>query len=142
MERDEDEETLKKLVPKRFWRWGKIFGKNTSMKNQRPRHRVEGKIYTKKGKDILTVQRGERGGTSICRRPAKKRIYSPFQVTPNVTSTLCSKEGWHMENGAGLLTYKSVDNKEWVSLTSHYRHTGWSKKEEGVYKAGPEVGIQ
>jgi len=27
VERDEDEETLKKLVPKRFWRWGKMFGK-------------------------------------------------------------------------------------------------------------------
>jgi len=27
VERDEDEETLKKLVSKRFWRWGKVFGK-------------------------------------------------------------------------------------------------------------------
>jgi len=30
VERDEDEETLKKLVPKRFWRWGKVFGKKKS----------------------------------------------------------------------------------------------------------------
>ena len=27
VERDEDKETLKKLVSKRFWRWGKVFGK-------------------------------------------------------------------------------------------------------------------
>jgi len=27
VERDKDKETLKKLVPKRFWRWGKVFGK-------------------------------------------------------------------------------------------------------------------
>ena len=27
VERDEDKEMLKKLVPKRFWRWGKIFRK-------------------------------------------------------------------------------------------------------------------
>ena len=27
VERDEDEKTLKKLVPKRFWRWGKVFEK-------------------------------------------------------------------------------------------------------------------
>ena len=27
VERDEDEKTLKKLVPKRFWKWGKIFRK-------------------------------------------------------------------------------------------------------------------
>jgi len=26
VERDKDKEMLKKLVPKRFWRWGKVFG--------------------------------------------------------------------------------------------------------------------
>ena len=46
------------------------------------------------------------------------------------------------KNGAGLSTYKSVDNKEWVSFTPHHRYTGWSRKEEGVHKAGPKVGIQ
>jgi len=30
MERDKDKETLKKLVPKRFWRWEKVFGKKKS----------------------------------------------------------------------------------------------------------------
>jgi len=30
VERDEDKETLKKLVPKRFWRWRKVFGKKKS----------------------------------------------------------------------------------------------------------------
>jgi len=30
MKRDEDEETLKKLVPKRFWKWKKVFGKRES----------------------------------------------------------------------------------------------------------------
>jgi len=29
-EEDEDEETLRKLVPKRFWRWKKVFGKKES----------------------------------------------------------------------------------------------------------------
>jgi len=29
-ERDEDEEVLKKLVPKRFWRWKKVFRKKKS----------------------------------------------------------------------------------------------------------------
>jgi len=27
IEKDEDEETLRKLVPKRFWKWKKVFGK-------------------------------------------------------------------------------------------------------------------
>ena len=47
-----------------------------------------------------------------------------------------------MENGVELLIYKSVDDKEWVSLTPYCRHAEWGRKEEGVYKAGPEVGIQ
>jgi len=29
-----------------------------------------------------------------------------------------------MENGAGLSTHKSIDNKEWVFFTSHRRYTG------------------
>ena len=122
--------------------WKKEVGKNTSMKNLEPCYRVEGRIYTKKGKGILTVQRGKGGGASICRRLAKKRIHPTFQVTPNITSTLCSKEGWYTENGTGLSTHKSVDDKEWISLIPYCRYTGWNRKEEGVYKAGPEIGIQ
>ena len=30
IEKDEDEETLRKLVPKRFWKWKKVFGKRKS----------------------------------------------------------------------------------------------------------------
>jgi len=30
IEKDEDKETLRKLVPKRFWRWKKVFGKRES----------------------------------------------------------------------------------------------------------------
>jgi len=30
MEKDEDEEVLKKLVPRRFWKWKKVFGKKKS----------------------------------------------------------------------------------------------------------------
>jgi len=63
------------------------------MKNLELRYRIEGSIYTKKGKGILTVQGEKGGGASICRRLAKERIYLPFQVTPNITSTLCSKKG-------------------------------------------------
>jgi len=122
--------------------WEKEVGKNASTKNLGPCYGVEGRIYTKKGKGILTVQGRKGGGASVCRRLAKERIHPPFQVTPNVTSTLCSKEGWHTENGTGLSTYKSVDNKEWVSFTPHCRHTGWGRKVEGVYKTGPKVGIQ
>ena len=67
--------------------------KNTSTKNLGLCHRVEERIYTEKEKGILTVQGEKGGGASICRRPTKERIHLPFQVTPNITSTLCSKEG-------------------------------------------------
>ena len=30
IEKDEDEEVLKKLVPRRFWKWKKVFGKKES----------------------------------------------------------------------------------------------------------------
>ena len=30
VEKDEDEEVLKRLVPKRFWKWKKVFGKKES----------------------------------------------------------------------------------------------------------------
>jgi len=73
--------------------WKKEVRKNTSTKNLGPCHRVEGRIYTKKGKGILIVQGEKRGGTSVCRRLAKERIHPTIQVTPNVTSTLRSKEG-------------------------------------------------
>jgi len=72
--------------------WKKEIRKDASTKNLGLCHRVEGRIYTKKGKGILTVQEGKRGGTSICRRLAKERIHPTFQVTPNVTSTFHSKE--------------------------------------------------
>ena len=104
--------------------WKKEVGKDASTKNLGLCHRVKGRIYTEKGKGVLTVQREKEGGTSICRKPAKERIHLTVQVTPNVTSILHSKERWHTENGAGLLTHKSVDDKEWVPLTSYCGHTG------------------
>ena len=73
--------------------WKKEVRKDTSTKNLGPCHRVEGRIYTKKGKGILIVQGEKRGGTSVCRRLAKERIYLTIQVIPNITSTLRSKEG-------------------------------------------------
>ena len=120
----------------------KEVGKNASAKDLGLCHRIERGVYAKKGKGILIVKGGKGRSTSICGRLVEERIYLVFQVAPNITSTLCGKKEWHIENSAGLLTYKSVDNKEWISFTPHCRHTGWSRKEEGVHEAGPEVEIQ
>jgi len=46
-----------------------------------------------------------------------------------------------MKDGTRLPSYKSMNNKEWIPFTSYCRYTGWSRKEEGVYKTESEVGI-
>jgi len=80
VEKDKDEEILRKLVSRRFWRWKKVFGKRESERIpvQKSCNRVERRIYAKKGEGILTVK-GEKGeSASICGRLVEKGIYSPF----------------------------------------------------------------
>jgi len=72
--------------------WKKEVRKNTSVKDLGPCHRIEKGVYTKKGKDILIVERGKGRSTGICRGSVKEKIYLTFQVAPNVTSTLCGKK--------------------------------------------------
>ena len=122
--------------------WKKEVEKNASAKDLGPCYRVERRVHTKKRKDILIVERRKGRSTSIYRGSVEERIYPTFQVIPNVTSTLCGKKGWYIKNGTGLLTYKSVDNKEWIFLIPHCQHTGWSREEEGVYEARPKIEIQ
>ena len=122
--------------------WKKGVGKDAGAKNLGPCHRAKRRVYAKKEKGILTIERRKRGSTEIHRRPIEERIHPTLQITPNITSTLCGKKGWHMEDGAGLLTLKPVDNKEWIPSTPHCRYIGWCRKEEGVYKIRLEMGIQ
>ena len=121
--------------------WKKGVRENTSVKDLGPCYRIERKVHTKKRKGVL-VEREKGGSIGICRGSVEERIYSTFQVTPNITSILCGKKGWHTKNGTRLLIHKPVDNKEWVSLIPHRRYTGWSRKEKGVHKARSEMRIQ
>jgi len=73
--------------------WKKGVRENASVKDLGPCHRIERGIHTKKGKGILLIKEEKGGNTGICGRSVKKRIYPTFQVTPNITSTLCSKKG-------------------------------------------------
>jgi len=64
VERDKDKETLKKMVPKRFWRWGKVFGKKKSERMPVQKtwdHAIELKkgFTPKKGK-VYSLSREER----------------------------------------------------------------------------------
>jgi len=64
VERDEDEETLKKLVPKRFWRWGKVFRKRKSKRIPVQKtwdHAIElKKGFTPKKRKVYSLSREER----------------------------------------------------------------------------------
>ena len=92
--------------------WKKGVGKDASMKNLGPCHRIKGGIYAKKGESIFTIERGKRGSIDICRRPVEKGIYLTLQVTPDIASTLCGEKGWYTENGTRLSTHKPVDDKK------------------------------
>jgi len=64
VERDEDKETLKKLVPKRFWRWGKVFRKKKSERMPVQKtwdHAIELKEgFTPKKRKVYSLFREER----------------------------------------------------------------------------------
>ena len=92
--------------------WKKGVREDAHMKGLGPRYRTERRIHAKKGEGIFTVERGKGRGTSICRRSIKERIYLTLQVTPNVTSTLCGKKGWHTENGTRLSVMRAPKRKQ------------------------------
>jgi len=64
IEKDKDEETLRKLVPERFWKWKKVFGKKESERMPVRKawdHAIELKegFLPKKGK-VYSLSREER----------------------------------------------------------------------------------
>jgi len=107
-----------------------------------PRNRIKRGVYTKKGESIFIIKGRERESASICGRSVTKRVHLSLQVTANVTSTFCGKKGWKKENGTRLLTHKPVDNKKRIPATTYRGHTRQSRKKEGVYEIGFEVGLQ
>jgi len=64
VERDKDKETLKKLVSKRFWRWGKVFRKRKSKRIPVQKtwdHAIELKEgFTPKKEKMYSLSREER----------------------------------------------------------------------------------
>ena len=55
--------------------WEKRIRKNAGTKGLEPCDRIEGGIYAEERKSVFVVKERKRGGTSICRRPAAKRVY-------------------------------------------------------------------
>jgi len=92
--------------------WEERVRKNASVKGLGLCNRVKRGVCAKKGEGVFIIKGREKGDIGICEGPTKKRVYLTFQVTPNFASTFCSKKGWKMKNGTGLLTYKPVDDKK------------------------------
>jgi len=126
-------------VEKSLWEEG--IRKDASVKSLGSRNRVKRRLCAKEGKSVFTVERGEGGSASIRGGPVEERVYPTLQIAPNVAGTLCSKKGWKAKNGARLLLYKPMDDKEWIPPSTYRGYTGWSRKEEGLHETGSEVGL-
>jgi len=79
-EKDKDKEVLRKLVPRRFWKWKKVFGKKESERMPVRKtwdHAIELKegFTPRKGKIYLLSREEREEVQKICGRPTEKRIY-------------------------------------------------------------------
>ena len=79
-EKNKDKEVLRKLVPRRFWKWKKVFGKKESERMPVRKtwdHAIELKegFTPRKGKIYLLSREEREEVQKICGRPTEKRIY-------------------------------------------------------------------
>ena len=90
VEKDEDEKMLKRLVPKRFWKWKKIFGKRESERMPVQKmwdHTIELKEgFTPKKKKVYSLSREERGEVQAFVEDQLRKGYicpsKSFQTSP------------------------------------------------------------
>ena len=122
--------------------WKEEVGKNIHKKTIELYNKTEGRVCAEERKDVLTIKRGKRESTSICKRPVTKGIYSAIKITIDLTSLFCNEEGWKKENSTRLLLYKSINGKEQISLAFYHRYPRWSRKKENVHETGSQIGIQ
>jgi len=63
-------------------------------------------ICSEKGEDISIVKNKKRGGSKVCERSVKKGLYLTIEITTDITSVLCAKEGWEEEDSAKILIFE------------------------------------
>ena len=73
-------------------------------------HRSQGRFCAKKGKDIPIVQNKKEGSIRICKGSVEKGIYLTVKVATNITSVLCTKEGWKEEEDTRLSISEQLDD--------------------------------
>jgi len=112
-EKQKEEEDLieirmvKEMVPGRFYKYLKVFEKkgireNANEKDLESCYRSQERFCSKKEEDISIVKNREGGGAEVCKGSVKEEVYLTIEITTNVTSILCAKEGWKKEASAGL----------------------------------------
>ena len=103
IEKDEDEETLRKLVPQRFWKWKKVFGKRESERMPVQKawdHTIELKegFTPKKGK-VYSLSREGRKCNHLWKINCKKGTFGPPSHRKRRQYTLWQKRtvkgGWY-----------------------------------------------
>ena len=105
------EEEAKKLVPKEFHQWIKVFSKKQSeqmlmRKSIGPCDRDERGIYTKERKSVPVVKEGKRGSKRVYLRAAEEGVHLTVQVTPDSASILYREKGWKEADSTRLLIFK------------------------------------
>ena len=99
--------TVEEMVLRRLHKYLKVFEKKKLERMLIKKiwdHAIDFReeFVLKKGKDISIVKNKKREDAGICERSAKKGVYSTIKITTNITSILCTKEGWKEKNGIRL----------------------------------------
>jgi len=103
VEKDEDEKTLKRLVPKRFWKWKKVFGKRESERMPVQKmwdHAIELKEgFTPKKKKVYSLSRKERREVQAFMEDQLRKGYICPSKSPQTSPVhfMAKKDGtWRM----------------------------------------------
>jgi len=105
VKKDEDEETLRKLVPQRFWKWRKVFGKKESERMPVRKawdHAIELKegFTPKKGK-VYSLSREEREEVQAFVEDQLRKGYIRPSKSPQTSSVhfVAKKNGERVQKG-------------------------------------------
>jgi len=103
VEKDEDKETLKRLVPKRFWKWKKVFSKRESERMPVQKtwdHAIELKErFTLKKEKVYSLLREERGEVQAFIEDQLRKGYICSSKSPQTLPVyfMAKKDGtWRM----------------------------------------------
>jgi len=105
------EEEAKKLVPKEFHRWIKIFSKKQSERMPMKKiwdHAIETKegFVPRKGK-VYPLSREERKEVrEFVQEQVKEGVYPTIQITIDGTGIFCRKKVWEEADGTRLLIFE------------------------------------